>query len=61
MSYLIHINRDTSPGVHYIKDPRTQVYNFTHFLENITQPDEFDYDSIGPYITPSQDEASGFS
>ncbi|KAI7886803.1 Pet127-domain-containing protein [Lichtheimia hyalospora FSU 10163] len=48
-----------NPGVHYLKDPRTQVYNFTSFLENITQPAEFDYDSIGPYITPSQDEASG--
>ncbi|KAJ8652122.1 hypothetical protein O0I10_012273, partial [Lichtheimia ornata] len=45
-----------NPGVHYLKDPRTQTYNFTPFLENITPPAEFDYDAIGPYITPSQDE-----
>ncbi|KAI8140506.1 mitochondrial protein Pet127-domain-containing protein [Fennellomyces sp. T-0311] len=45
-----------NPGVHYLKDPRTQKYNFTPFLEYITQPTEFDYDMLAPYITSSKDE-----
>ncbi|KAJ1675827.1 hypothetical protein EV182_000482 [Spiromyces aspiralis] len=45
-----------NPGVYYLKDPRTEVYNFDPFLEHITQPDEFDYDKLAPYITSSKDE-----
>ncbi|KAI9010417.1 mitochondrial protein Pet127-domain-containing protein [Phycomyces nitens] len=46
-----------NPGVHFLKDPRTKHYNFTPFLENITQPSEFNYDAIQPYITSSKDKS----
>ncbi|KAL0074325.1 mitochondrial protein Pet127-domain-containing protein [Phycomyces blakesleeanus] len=45
-----------NPGVHFLKDPRTKQYNFTPFLENITQPSEFNYDAMQPYITSSKDK-----
>ncbi|CAO3618390.1 unnamed protein product [Mucor fragilis] len=44
-----------SPGVHFLRDPKTKVYNFTPYLEDITQPLDFDYDSLQPYITSSKD------
>ncbi|KAI9475565.1 MAG: mitochondrial protein Pet127-domain-containing protein [Benjaminiella poitrasii] len=46
-----------NPGVHYLKDPRTNHFNFTPFLENITQPDDFDFEAIKPYITSSKDKS----
>lgn len=42
-------------GVHYLRDPRTNVYNYDPFLRNISQPDEFNFDSIPKFIPPSQD------
>ncbi|OBZ86925.1 hypothetical protein A0J61_05020 [Choanephora cucurbitarum] len=45
-----------NPGVHYLKDPRTKHFNFTPYLENITQPFEFDYDALQSYITSSKDK-----
>lgn len=47
-----------SPGVHYLKDPRTKHFNFTPFLEDITQPSDFDYEALAPYITSSRDNVS---
>ncbi|KAG0173394.1 hypothetical protein DFQ29_007973 [Apophysomyces sp. BC1021] len=46
-----------NPGVHYIKDPRTDHYNFTSYLEDITQPTDFDYDALLPYTCPSEDKS----
>ncbi|KAI9312750.1 mitochondrial protein Pet127-domain-containing protein [Dichotomocladium elegans] len=45
-----------NPGVHHLKDPRTHVYNFTPFLEYLTQPIDFNYDMLAPYISPSKDK-----
>ncbi|KAJ1722648.1 hypothetical protein LPJ53_002952 [Coemansia erecta] len=45
-----------SPGVHCLEDPHSGVYNFDPYIRNITQPDEFDYDKLTPYITSSKDE-----
>lgn len=44
-----------NPGVHYLRDPRTNVYNYDPFLRNLCQPDEFNFDSIPKFIPPSQD------
>lgn len=44
-----------NPGVHYLRDPRTNVYNYDPFLRNICQPDEFNFDSIPKFVPPSQD------
>ncbi|KAJ2521211.1 hypothetical protein H4217_001547 [Coemansia sp. RSA 1939] len=46
-----------NPGVHYLQDPNSGVYNFYPYIRNITQPDEFDYDKLTPYITSSKDSA----
>ncbi|KAJ1666358.1 hypothetical protein IW140_001087 [Coemansia sp. RSA 1813] len=45
-----------NPGVHYLQDPNSGVYNFNPYIRNITQPEEFDYDKLTPYITSSKDE-----
>ncbi|KAI9250503.1 mitochondrial protein Pet127-domain-containing protein [Phascolomyces articulosus] len=44
-----------NPGVHYLRDPRTQKLNFPESLEYITQPEDFDYETLTPYITSSKD------
>ncbi|KAJ1940767.1 hypothetical protein FBU59_003709, partial [Linderina macrospora] len=45
-----------SPGVHWLQDPHSHVYNFDPYIRNITQPAEFDYDKLTPYITSSKDQ-----
>ncbi|KAG1177788.1 hypothetical protein G6F70_003021 [Rhizopus microsporus] len=42
-------------GVHYLKDPVTHKYNFTPYLEFITQPANINFDALPPYITSSKD------
>ena len=44
-----------NPGVHFLRDPRTNVYNYDPFLRNICQPDEFNFDSVPKFVPPSQD------
>ncbi|KAJ2345833.1 hypothetical protein GGF43_005122, partial [Coemansia sp. RSA 2618] len=44
-----------SPGVHLLQDPNSRVYNFDPYIRSITQPDEFDFDKLTPYITSSKD------
>ncbi|KAJ1660755.1 hypothetical protein IWQ61_000368 [Dispira simplex] len=45
-----------SPGVHYLQDPRSKVYNFDPWLQKVPPPDEFDYDKLRPFIKSSQDD-----
>ncbi|KAI8987034.1 mitochondrial protein Pet127-domain-containing protein [Pilobolus umbonatus] len=45
------------PGVHYLKNPKTKSFNFTPFLENITQPIDFNFEALQPYITSSKDNS----
>ncbi|KAJ2691768.1 hypothetical protein H4R19_006292, partial [Coemansia spiralis] len=44
-----------SPGVHILQDPNSGVYNFDPYIRNITQPVDFDFDKLTPYITSSKD------
>jgi hypothetical protein len=44
-----------SPGVHYIRDPRTGVWNFPKELSQIPTPEEFNFDTLPDYITASKD------
>ncbi|KAJ3086008.1 hypothetical protein HK102_013603 [Quaeritorhiza haematococci] len=46
-----------NPGVHMLKDPRTNVYNFDPWLKNIDQPADFDYSALPEYIPAAQDSA----
>ncbi|OLY80157.1 mRNA degradation protein [Smittium mucronatum] len=45
------------PGYHFLKDPKTGVYSYPQFLNTITQPEDFDYSKLTPFIRPSQDIA----
>lgn len=43
-----------SPGIHFMQDPRTGVYNFDPSqLQSIPKPEEFAYDRVAPYNKPS--------
>ncbi|KAJ2770362.1 hypothetical protein IWQ56_002193, partial [Coemansia nantahalensis] len=44
-----------SPGVHCLQDPNSGVFNFDPYICNITQPVDFDFDKLTPYITSSKD------
>ncbi|KAI8069944.1 mitochondrial protein Pet127-domain-containing protein [Gongronella butleri] len=43
-------------GVHPLRNPLNNKLHFSPFLEKLTQPDEFDYDALQPYITSSKDK-----
>lgn len=45
-----------SPGVYYLQDPRSRVYNFDPYLEMIMPVREFDWDTVKPYVTSSKHE-----
>jgi len=47
---------DRSPGVMYLRDPRSLVFNFDPYLEKIMPMEEFDYDALYEYITSSRDK-----
>lgn len=49
MSHII------SPGVHFLRDPRTKVYNFEPYLRYITQPKDFNYATVPSFTPPSKD------
>ncbi|ORX36075.1 mitochondrial protein Pet127-domain-containing protein [Kockovaella imperatae] len=43
-----------SPGIHFMQDPRTGVYNFDpNQLHQVPSPEEFAYDRVAPYSKPS--------
>lgn len=52
---LIGILKADSPGVYQLRDPRTLVYNFDPYLDQIMPVTEFDFGTLKPYITSSQD------
>lgn len=44
-----------SPGVHFLQDPRTRIYNFTPYLKKIIKLDEFNFDAIETFVSVSKD------
>lgn len=46
-----------SPGVHTIKDLRTNVYNFPPHLEDIMSIREFDFSNVPKFVPSAQDTA----
>ena len=44
-----------NPGVYYLQDPRSRVYNFDPYLERIMPAAEFDFNALKRYITSSDD------
>ncbi len=49
-------NSNCSPGIHYLRDYRTNVYNFDPILRNITQPEDFNLNSIPKFIPATEDK-----
>ncbi|GAA5994324.1 Pet127p [Rhodotorula paludigena] len=46
-----------NPGVHFLRDPRTGVYNFARdTLENVPKVAEFEFGKLPQYVTSSRDE-----
>ncbi|KAI8607493.1 mitochondrial protein Pet127-domain-containing protein, partial [Chytriomyces sp. MP71] len=45
-----------NPGIHWLKDPRTDTFNFDPFLETVTKPEDFNFDALPPYKIASADE-----
>lgn len=44
-----------NPGVYYLQDPRSNVYNFDPYLQTITPVKDFNFDALTQYITSSRD------
>ncbi|KAI3131369.1 hypothetical protein CBS147325_9070 [Penicillium roqueforti] len=47
-----------NPGVYQLRDPRSLVFNFDPYLDQIMPVTEFDFSALKPYITSSQDETA---
>ncbi|KIM89261.1 hypothetical protein PILCRDRAFT_218764 [Piloderma croceum F 1598] len=45
-----------NPGVHWLQDPRSGVYNFTTWLESIPNVRDFAFDRVTGFIKSSSDE-----
>ncbi|GAA5860582.1 hypothetical protein JCM8547_000346 [Rhodosporidiobolus lusitaniae] len=46
-----------NPGVHFLRDPRTGVYNFDPTtLESVPKVEEFEFAKLPQYVTSSKDE-----
>ncbi|KAL9610311.1 MAG: hypothetical protein Q9167_004973 [Letrouitia subvulpina] len=46
-----------NPGVYHLQDPRSRVYNFDPYLQNIVPVTDFDFDALKQYVTSSRDES----
>ncbi|KAK9485346.1 mitochondrial protein Pet127-domain-containing protein [Lipomyces starkeyi] len=45
-----------NPGVHFLQDPRSRVYNFPPEIKHIMSVHEFDYDALPEYQISSRDK-----
>ncbi|KAI9672261.1 MAG: hypothetical protein M1831_002075 [Alyxoria varia] len=45
-----------NPGICHVRDPRSRVFNFDPHLEEIMPVQEFDFDTLTMFVTPSQDK-----
>lgn len=45
-----------NPGVHWVRDPRSGVYNFDHQIEIIPPVESFQFEKLSRYIRSSEDE-----
>lgn len=47
-----------SPGVYWLQDPRSRVYNFPPYLQTIPRVDEFAFSRVEGFIKSSADKVS---
>ncbi|WFD18992.1 hypothetical protein MCAP1_001205 [Malassezia caprae] len=45
-----------NPGIHWLKDQRTGIYNYDPHLRLVLDVDLFDYSALPPYLTSSRDQ-----
>ncbi|KAH7101600.1 Pet127-domain-containing protein [Auriculariales sp. MPI-PUGE-AT-0066] len=45
-----------NPGVHWIRDPHSGVFNFTPYLQTVPDVREFDFNRLYPYVRSSEDD-----
>ncbi|KAJ7601014.1 mitochondrial protein Pet127-domain-containing protein [Mycena floridula] len=45
-----------NPGVHWLRDPRSRVYNFPHELETIPEVTDFAFERLEGFVKSSRDE-----
>ncbi|EGW35263.1 uncharacterized protein SPAPADRAFT_64415 [Spathaspora passalidarum NRRL Y-27907] len=45
-----------SPGVHFLQDPRTRVYNFPPFLKNVISHKDFKFEALEEFKPASRDK-----
>ena len=57
---FLKIDRN-SPGVHWLRDPRSGIYNFTPWLEKIPKVNDFAFERLTGFIKSSRDEVSASS
>ncbi len=48
-----------SPGVHYLQDPRSQVYNFSPYIQDLTSLNKLDKKYTASYTPPEKDKILG--
>ncbi|KAJ8064764.1 hypothetical protein OCU04_007075 [Sclerotinia nivalis] len=46
-----------NPGVYHLQDPRSRVFNFDPYLQQIMPVSEFDFTALKQYVTSSRDKA----
>lgn len=46
-----------NPGVYHLQDPRSRVFNFDPYLQEIMPVSEFDFTALKQYVTSSRDKA----
>ncbi|KAI9677654.1 MAG: hypothetical protein M1817_006609 [Caeruleum heppii] len=46
-----------NPGVYHLQDPRSRVFNFDPYLQNVMKVADFDFNALKAYITSSRDES----
>ncbi|EPQ26145.1 uncharacterized protein PFL1_06353 [Pseudozyma flocculosa PF-1] len=44
-----------NPGIYWMRDPRSGIYNFDPRIRDILDVDLFDYEALTPYVTSSKD------
>ncbi|KAN0062225.1 hypothetical protein ACQY0O_005406 [Thecaphora frezii] len=44
-----------NPGIYWLRDPRSGIYNFDPRIRDVLDVDLFDYEALTPYVTSSQD------
>ncbi|EJC98163.1 Pet127-domain-containing protein [Fomitiporia mediterranea MF3/22] len=44
-----------NPGVHWVQDPRSRVYNFNPFVQNVPDIKDFGFERLPPFIRSSRD------